>query len=44
MDVMKENGEAMKTEDIISSVLKVRNVKNATIYMNLQNKKYVERV
>jgi hypothetical protein len=41
---MKENTEAMKTEDIITNVLKVRNVKNATIYMNLQNKKYIERV
>ncbi len=44
IDVMKENGDAMKTEDIITNVLKVRNVKNATIYMNLQNKKYIERV
>jgi Fe2+ or Zn2+ uptake regulation protein len=44
IDVMKEKNEAMRTEDIISSVLKVRNVKNATIYMNLQNKKYIERV
>lgn len=44
IDVMKETGDAMKTEDIISNVLKVRNVKNATIYMNLQNKKYIERV
>ena len=44
IDVMKETDEAMKTEDIISNVLKVRNVKNATIYMNLQNKKYIERV
>ncbi len=44
IDIMKESSEAMKTEDIITNVLKVRNVKNATIYMNLQNKKYIERV
>jgi hypothetical protein len=34
----------MTTEDIIKEVLKVRNVKRTTIYMNLQNKKVIERV
>lgn len=34
----------MTTEDIIKKVLKVRNVKKTTIYMNLQNKKAIERV
>jgi hypothetical protein len=34
----------MTTEDIIKEVLKIRNVKRTTIYMNLQNKKVIERV
>jgi hypothetical protein len=34
----------MKTDDIIAKVLKTRIVKESTIYMNLQNKKYIERV
>jgi hypothetical protein len=34
----------MTTEEIIKEVLKVRNVKRTTIYMNLQNKKIIERV
>jgi hypothetical protein len=34
----------MNTEDIIKSVLKVRDVKKTTIYMNLQNKNVVKRV
>jgi hypothetical protein len=34
----------MSTEDIIKSVLKVRNVKKTTIYMNLQNKNVIKRV
>jgi hypothetical protein len=41
---MKKNGEPMTTEEIIAKVLKVRKVKNTTIYMNLQNKNIVERV
>lgn len=44
VDIMKKNWEAMGTEDIILKVLKVRKVKNTTIYMNLQNKKIIERV
>jgi hypothetical protein len=34
----------MNTEDIIKAVLKTRNVKKTTIYMNLQNKNFIERV
>jgi hypothetical protein len=34
----------MNTEDIIKEVLKTRNVKQTTIYMNLQNKTVIERV
>jgi hypothetical protein len=34
----------MNTEDIIKEVLKTRNVKQTTIYMNLQNKNIIERV
>lgn len=44
VDIMKKAGEPMATEDIIAKVLKVRKVKNTTIYMNLQNKKTIERV
>ena len=43
-DILKKKGEPMSTEDIIKSVLKVRNVKKTTIYMNLQNKDIIERV
>jgi len=43
-DILRKNGEPMSTEDIIKAVLKVRNVKKTTIYMNLQNKKVIERV
>jgi hypothetical protein len=34
----------MSTEEITKEVLKTRNVKQTTIYMNLQNKSVVERV
>jgi hypothetical protein len=34
----------MSTEEIINAVLKIRDVKKTTIYMNLQNKKVIERV
>lgn len=44
VDIMKKAWEPMSTEDIITKVLKVRKVKNTTIYMNLQNKKIIERV
>ncbi len=44
VDIMRKNSEAMSTEEIIAKVLKVRKVKNTTIYMNLQNKKIIQRV
>lgn len=44
VDVLAKNGGPMNTEDIVKQVLKTRNVKNTTIYMNLQNKKVIERV
>jgi hypothetical protein len=34
----------MSTEEITKEVLKTRNVKQTTIYMNLQNKQVIERV
>jgi hypothetical protein len=44
IEVMKKNNGPMSTESIVVKVLKVRNVKKTTIYMNLQNKKVIERV
>jgi len=44
MDILAKSGEPMTTDTIVAKVLKTRNVKNTTIYMNLQNKKYIERV
>lgn len=44
LDILVKNEGPMTTEDIIKKVLKVRNVKKTTIYMNLQNKKAIERV
>ena len=44
VNVLQTNGEAMSTEEITKEVLKTRNVKQTTIYMNLQNKSIVERV
>ncbi len=44
INVLQTNGEAMSTEDITKEVLKTRNVKQTTIYMNLQNKSVVQRV
>lgn len=44
LDILAKNGGPMNTEEIIKRVLKVRNVKKTTIYMNLQNKKAIERV
>lgn len=43
-DIMKKNKDPMTTEDIIAKVQKIRKVKATTIYMNLQNRKYIERV
>ena len=44
IDVLKKNGGPLSTEEITKRVLKVRNVKKTTIYMNLQNKKVIKRV
>lgn len=44
LDILNKNGGPMTTEDIIKKVLKVRNVKKTTIYMNLQNKNAIQRV
>lgn len=43
-NVLKKKWEPMNTEDISKEVLKTRNVKQTTIYMNLQNKDVIERV
>ena len=43
-DVLGKAKGPMNTEEIIAKVLKVRQVKRTTIYMNLQNRNYVERV
>lgn len=44
IDVLEKNKWPLSTEDIVSRVLKTRKVKNSTIYMNLQNRKYIQRV
>jgi DNA-directed RNA polymerase delta subunit len=38
MNVLEKNNDPMNTEEITKEVLKTRNVKQTTIYMNLQNK------
>ena len=43
-DILEKKWEAMSTDEIIKEVMKVRNVKRTTIYMNLQNKNVIERV
>ena len=44
LEIFKKATGPLSTEEITSRVLKVRQVKITTIYMNLQNKKYIERV
>jgi len=44
VNIINKKGEPMTTEDITKEVLKTRNVKQTTIYMNLQNKNVIERV
>jgi len=44
IDVFNRAKLPMSTEEIITKVLKVRQVKTSTIYMNLQNRKCIERV
>lgn len=44
LDIFKKAGAPLSTEEITARVLKTRQVKTTTIYMNLQNKKFIERV
>lgn len=44
LDIFKKVDRPLSTEEIMEKVLKTRQVKSTTIYMNLQNKKYIERV
>lgn len=44
VDVLGKAKWAMSTDDIIGKVLKTRKVKTSTIYMNLQNRKHIQRV
>ncbi len=44
LEIFKKAAIPLSTEEITSRVLKVRQVKITTIYMNLQNKKHIERV
>jgi Mn-dependent DtxR family transcriptional regulator len=44
LEIFKKATGPLSTEEITSRVLKVRQVKVTTIYMNLQNKKHIERV
>ena len=44
MEIMKEKGGTMDQEEIISSVMEKRQVKRNTVVLNLQNKKYFEKL
>lgn len=44
MDIFQKAKIPLSTEDIIARVLKTRQVKTSTIYMNLQNKQQIDRV
>jgi hypothetical protein len=44
LDIFKKAGTPLSTEEVTARVLKIRQVKTTTIYMNLQNKKHIERV
>ena len=44
VSVLEKAWEPMTTDDIAKEVLKTRDVKKTTIYMNLQNKDVIERV
>lgn len=44
LDIFKKNDGPLSTEEITEKVLKIRQVKTTTIYMNLQNKDVIERV
>ena len=42
--IFEKRNEPMSTEEIVKEVLKIRDVKETTIYMNLQNRQVIERV
>jgi len=44
VQVLEKSKDPMTTDEIATKVLKIREVKKSTIYMNLQNKKVIERV
>lgn len=44
VDILAKAKWPLSTDDIIGKVLKTRKVKNSTVYMNLQNRKYIQRV
>jgi hypothetical protein len=44
ISILEKNNWPMSTDEIIKEVLKWRNVKVSTVYMNLQNKAKIERV
>jgi len=44
LNVLKKHWEPMTTEEITAGVLKHRKVRPTTIYMNIQNKDFIERV
>ena len=42
--ILEKRNEPMSTEEIVKEVLKIRDVKETNIYMNLQNRQVIERV
>ena len=42
--ILEKRNEPMSTEEIVKEVLKIRDVRETTIYMNLQNRQVIERV
>lgn len=44
ISILEKRNEPMSTEEIVKEVLKIRDVKETTIYMNLQNRQVIERV
>lgn len=44
IDILKKSSKPLTRQEIVDKVLKVRKVKEATIYMNLQNKNVIQRV
>jgi len=44
VDILAKVKTPLSTDDIVAKVLKTRRVKVSTVYMNLQNRKYIQRV